>query len=86
MALRSVDLLLEVMGRIESTQCLWTRKPQLREFTAQYSGSGGSPDDCFALRNDAKLTLRELTVDRHCACVRVLCVAASSGFVGSGAL
>ncbi|EAN99534.1 hypothetical protein Tc00.1047053511173.200 [Trypanosoma cruzi] len=38
-------------------------KPQLREFTAQYSGSGVSPDDCFALRNDAKLTLRELTVD-----------------------
>ncbi|ESS55010.1 hypothetical protein TCDM_13546 [Trypanosoma cruzi Dm28c] len=38
-------------------------KPQLREFTAQYSGSGGSPDDCFALLNDAKLTLRELTVD-----------------------
>ncbi|PBJ71359.1 hypothetical protein BCY84_17074 [Trypanosoma cruzi cruzi] len=39
-------------------------KPQLREFTAQYSGSGGSiHDDCFALLNDAKLTLRELTVD-----------------------
>ncbi|KAF8300061.1 hypothetical protein TcYC6_0062050 [Trypanosoma cruzi] len=38
-------------------------KPQLREFTAQYSGNGVSPDDCFALRNDAKLTLRELTVD-----------------------
>ncbi|RNC40702.1 hypothetical protein TcCL_NonESM09793 [Trypanosoma cruzi] len=38
-------------------------KPQLREFTAQYSGSGVSPDDCFALLNDAKLTLRELTVD-----------------------
>ncbi|KAF8277601.1 hypothetical protein TcBrA4_0111110 [Trypanosoma cruzi] len=38
-------------------------KPQLREFTAQYSGSGGSiHDDCFALHNDAKLTLRELTV------------------------
>ncbi|RNC39270.1 hypothetical protein TcCL_NonESM11399 [Trypanosoma cruzi] len=39
-------------------------KPQLREFTAQYSGSGVSlQDDCFALLNDAKLTLRELTVD-----------------------
>ncbi|KAF8306606.1 hypothetical protein TcBrA4_0021900 [Trypanosoma cruzi] len=38
-------------------------KPQLREFTAQYSGGGGSiHDDCFALHNDAKLTLRELTV------------------------
>ncbi|EKG02244.1 hypothetical protein TCSYLVIO_006736 [Trypanosoma cruzi] len=37
-------------------------KPQLREFAAQYSASGGSPDDCFALRNDAKLTLRELAV------------------------
>ncbi|RNE99415.1 hypothetical protein TcG_12541, partial [Trypanosoma cruzi] len=39
-------------------------KPQLREFTAQYSGGGGSiHDDCFALLNDAKLALRELTVD-----------------------
>ncbi|RNC38588.1 hypothetical protein TcCL_NonESM12153 [Trypanosoma cruzi] len=39
-------------------------KPQLREFTAQYSVSGVSlQDDCFALCNDAKLTLRELTVD-----------------------
>ncbi|RNC37865.1 hypothetical protein TcCL_NonESM12948 [Trypanosoma cruzi] len=38
-------------------------KPQLREFTAQYSGSGVSPDDSFALLNDAKLALRELTVD-----------------------
>ncbi|PBJ77226.1 hypothetical protein BCY84_06895 [Trypanosoma cruzi cruzi] len=38
-------------------------KPQLREFTAQYSGNGVSLHDCFALRNDAKLTLRELTVD-----------------------
>ncbi|EAO00181.1 hypothetical protein TcCL_NonESM06664 [Trypanosoma cruzi] len=38
-------------------------KPQLREFTAQYSGSGGSLHDCFALLNDAKLTLRELAVD-----------------------
>ncbi|ESS61986.1 hypothetical protein TCDM_13896 [Trypanosoma cruzi Dm28c] len=37
-------------------------KPQLREFTAQYSGSGGSIHDCFALLNDAKLALRELTV------------------------
>ncbi|KAF8297778.1 hypothetical protein TcBrA4_0066040 [Trypanosoma cruzi] len=38
-------------------------KPQLREFTAQYSGNGVSPHDCFALHNDAKLALRELTVD-----------------------
>ncbi|KAF8285299.1 hypothetical protein TcYC6_0033550 [Trypanosoma cruzi] len=38
-------------------------KPQLREFTAKYSGNGVSPDDCFGLLNDAKLTLRELTVD-----------------------
>ncbi|RNF04396.1 hypothetical protein TcG_11046, partial [Trypanosoma cruzi] len=39
-------------------------KPQLREFTAQYSGRGVSPhDDFFSLLNDAKLTLRELTVD-----------------------
>ncbi|KAF8277893.1 hypothetical protein TcYC6_0005200 [Trypanosoma cruzi] len=38
-------------------------KPQLREFTAQYSGNGVRPNDCFALRSDAKLTLRELTVD-----------------------
>ncbi|EKG01074.1 hypothetical protein TCSYLVIO_007950 [Trypanosoma cruzi] len=38
-------------------------KHQLREFTAQYSGSGVSPHDCVALLNDAKLTLRELTVD-----------------------
>ncbi|RNE96336.1 hypothetical protein TcG_13059 [Trypanosoma cruzi] len=37
-------------------------KPQLREFAAQYSGSGGSLHDCFALLYDAKLTLRELTV------------------------
>ncbi|RNC53332.1 hypothetical protein TcCL_ESM09338 [Trypanosoma cruzi] len=39
------------------------KKPLLRKFTAQYSGSGVSPDDCFALLYDAKLTLRELTVD-----------------------
>ncbi|RNE95659.1 hypothetical protein TcG_13308, partial [Trypanosoma cruzi] len=39
------------------------KKTQLREFTAQYSGNGVSPHDCFALLNDAKLTLRELTVD-----------------------
>ncbi|KAF8278898.1 hypothetical protein TcBrA4_0105830 [Trypanosoma cruzi] len=38
-------------------------KPQLREFAAQYSGSGVSPHDCVALLNDAKLALRELTVD-----------------------
>ncbi|KAF8278248.1 hypothetical protein TcBrA4_0118380 [Trypanosoma cruzi] len=37
-------------------------KPQLREFAAQYSGSGGSLHDCFALLYDAQLTLRELTV------------------------
>ncbi|RNC41576.1 hypothetical protein TcCL_NonESM08833 [Trypanosoma cruzi] len=37
-------------------------KPELREFTAQYSVNDVSPDDCFALHNDAKLTLRELTV------------------------
>ncbi|EAN93306.1 hypothetical protein TcCL_Unassigned00387 [Trypanosoma cruzi] len=37
-------------------------KTQLRKFTAQYSGSGVSLHDCFALLNDAKLTLRELTV------------------------
>ncbi|KAF5215734.1 hypothetical protein TcYC6_0078450 [Trypanosoma cruzi] len=39
------------------------KKPLLREFTAQYSVNGVSPDDCFALLNDAKLTLRELIVD-----------------------
>ncbi|EKG01061.1 hypothetical protein TCSYLVIO_007963 [Trypanosoma cruzi] len=38
-------------------------KPQLREFTAQYSGNGVSSHDCFALLYDAKLALRELTVD-----------------------
>ncbi|KAF8278077.1 hypothetical protein TcBrA4_0118240 [Trypanosoma cruzi] len=39
-------------------------KPLLQKLTAQYSGSGGSlHDDCFALLYDAKLTLRELTVD-----------------------
>ncbi|RNF00255.1 hypothetical protein TcG_12406 [Trypanosoma cruzi] len=54
-------------------------KHQLREFTAQYSGSGGSPHDCVALLNDAKLTLRELTVD---GTVRVLCLAASFGLFG----
>ncbi|RNC43867.1 hypothetical protein TcCL_NonESM06432 [Trypanosoma cruzi] len=43
-------------------------KPQLREFTAQYSGSGVSPDDCFALRNDAKLRLRELLLTALCVC------------------
>ncbi|KAF8280413.1 hypothetical protein TcBrA4_0095790 [Trypanosoma cruzi] len=37
-------------------------KPLLRELTAQYFGSGVSPDDCFAQRCDAKLKLRELTV------------------------
>ncbi|RNC38575.1 hypothetical protein TcCL_NonESM12166 [Trypanosoma cruzi] len=38
-------------------------RPLLQKLIAQYSGSGGSPHDCFALRNFAKLTLRELTVD-----------------------
>ncbi|KAF8278879.1 hypothetical protein TcBrA4_0108090 [Trypanosoma cruzi] len=38
-------------------------RPQLQKLTAQYSGSGGSPHDCFALLNFAKLALRELTVD-----------------------
>ncbi|EKG06661.1 hypothetical protein TCSYLVIO_002228, partial [Trypanosoma cruzi] len=37
-------------------------RPQLQKLTAQYSGSGVSPHDCFALLNDAKLALRELTV------------------------
>ncbi|RNC41496.1 hypothetical protein TcCL_NonESM08917 [Trypanosoma cruzi] len=50
-------------GLSQRNACGHESKPQLREFTAQYSGSGVSPDDCFALLNFAKLTLRELTVD-----------------------
>ncbi|RNC39343.1 hypothetical protein TcCL_NonESM11313, partial [Trypanosoma cruzi] len=57
--------------------------PQLREFTAQYSGSGVSPLDCFALRNDAKLRLRELTVDGTVRVCVYLGVAASYGVVWS---
>ncbi|KAF8278831.1 hypothetical protein TcBrA4_0107790 [Trypanosoma cruzi] len=51
-------------------------RPQLQKLTAQYSGSGVSPHDCFALLNDAKLALRELTVDgtvRVCACIGCCC-------------
>ncbi|RNC31799.1 hypothetical protein TcCL_Unassigned05663 [Trypanosoma cruzi] len=59
-------------------------RPQLREFTAQYSGSGGSPHDCFALRDFAKLTLRELTVDgtvRVCVCWVLLLLLGLCGVV-----
>ncbi|EKF26443.1 hypothetical protein MOQ_009862, partial [Trypanosoma cruzi marinkellei] len=58
-------------------------KPQLRELTAQYSGSGGSLHDCFALLYDAKLTLRELIVDSTVRILCVLSVVASSGIVWS---
>ncbi|KAF8278158.1 hypothetical protein TcBrA4_0117590 [Trypanosoma cruzi] len=50
-------------GLIQRNASGHENKPQLREFTAQYSGIGGSIHDCFALLYDAKLTLRELTVD-----------------------
>ncbi|EAN93921.1 hypothetical protein TcCL_NonESM12014 [Trypanosoma cruzi] len=59
-------------------------RPQLREFTAQYSGSGGSPHDCFAPLNFAKLTLRELTVDgtvRVCVCWVLLLLLGLCGVV-----
>ncbi|EAN85739.1 hypothetical protein Tc00.1047053510805.20 [Trypanosoma cruzi] len=59
-------------------------RPQLREFTAQYSGSGGSPHDCFALRDFAKLILRELTVGstvRVCVCWVLLLLLGLCGVV-----
>ncbi|KAF8304741.1 hypothetical protein TcBrA4_0048800 [Trypanosoma cruzi] len=42
-----MDLLLGVMRRIESTQCLWTREPQLRNSPRSIPGRAGSIHDCL---------------------------------------
>ncbi|KAF8307101.1 hypothetical protein TcBrA4_0020920 [Trypanosoma cruzi] len=60
----------------------WTPGTPNYEIHRAVSGTAGSPDDCFALRNDAKLALRELTVDGIVRVCVFWCVAALLGLCG----
>ncbi|RNC36789.1 hypothetical protein TcCL_Unassigned00205 [Trypanosoma cruzi] len=53
----------DAYGLSQHNACGHDNRPQLQKLTAQYSGSGVSPHECFALLKEAKLTLRELIVD-----------------------